>query len=673
MYCILGHGNELSNLYPFLVFYLKIIFHTKTTSLPPFKEVTRCTSTQSNFFRSTSFVDITAQKPPSFGLHQKPTSTAGNNSAMSNSTSYIIVAAFLFLFFDGSSTFPLSLSDRYLIGHRTRSPEPQEYIDPSILPFLPPAGSPACSLPVLQHDFANTYGAPPASASFSPPDACPPPWSRVVLDLSFSCAGEQYDRIAAIWINGAEVLRTSTAEPTESGIFWRVRKDVSRYSPLFRRPGGVNISMMLENLINEIYTGVYKVNVSVEFYPEYTDVKLSASEAANLGEEKEKLMPLLEDPADLIIPISRENGSNGFWFLIQNQSDSHFKSIKIPQNTYRAVLEVYISYHSNDEFWYSNPPNEYIKENNLTTERRNGSFREVFATIDGRFAGTAFPFPVIFTGGINPLFWSPVVAIRAFDLPSYNLDLTPFLELLLDWKHHDIGLGVTGGISYWLIDANLHLWLDPDSQTVSAKLVRYEAPPLSIARTNKFLRFNGTFKIDAERKVHFSGWVNSSMGNLTTEVNQKLKIKSSIEFLNDGNYKEVHLKTKAKTDVKIKKSQMVILSRVSHKFKYPLILITETLPGINKTYTSTTNFTHTLYEEASAFKLAKLVASKIFEDRQQASGWMEVKDHSVQSGSAGTQQTYQYNDNNRCYNRKVTARDGELLDDTTNSICSLAM
>ncbi|PKU73016.1 peptide-N4-(N-acetyl-beta-glucosaminyl)asparagine amidase A [Dendrobium catenatum] len=594
---------------------------------------------------------------------------------MCNSTALSLLL--LALLWASSSSF--SIPDRFLLPTLTPSTEPQEYFDPTLPPFLPPTEVPACSIPVLQHDFANTYGLPPATGVFSPPAACPPPWSRIVLDLSVSSVGDQYDRIAAVWIEGVEILRTSTAEPTESGVFWRVRKDITRYAPLLRGSGGVNVSMMLENIVNDVYTGIYKVNVSVELYPDSDDTnskKMKKRGAFDLGlpsdldEEEVKLIPLFDDPADVVIPVSRKNSSTGFWFRIQNQSEAHYSRIIIPRNTFKAVLEVYVSSHSNDEFWYWNPPDVYIKENNLTTERGNGAFREVYATIDGRFVGTVLPFPVIFTGGINPLFWSPVVAIGAFDLPSYNLDLTPFLELLLDGKEHSIGLRVTDGISLWLIDANLHLWLDTDSETVSAKLIRYEAPPLSIVRTNKFLHLNGTFKIDAERKVHFSGWVNSSVGNLTSDVNQKLKFKSSVDYQNDGNYKAVHLKTKVKTEVKIKNNQEVILQRFSQKFKNPLSILTETLPGTNNTYTMTTNLSHTLHEEAAIFMLEKMIASRILEDKQDASGWMKVQDHSVLSGSAGTKQLYNYRDNEKCYNRILKTDDGVLTDDTNNNVCA---
>lgn len=43
-----------------------------------------------------------------------------------------------------------------------------------------------------------------------------------------------------------------------------------------------------------------------------------------------------------------------------------------------------------------------------------------------------------------------------------------------------IEVGISDGISYWLIDANLHLWLDSGAATVEAKSVVYQNPGSSI-------------------------------------------------------------------------------------------------------------------------------------------------------------------------------------------------
>lgn len=610
---------------------------------------------------------------------------------MSNSSIYFssLLLSLIIISSSQTSASSPSLTDRFVfkplkqqpIISSPEQPQAQEYVDPTFPPPLLPNTSPSCSRLILNHSFANTYGLPPVTVPYSPPlppSNCSAPWGRVVLTLSVSSAGDQYDRIAAVWLAGAEILRTSTAEPTEAGVFWHVRKDVTKYHSLLQRPN--NVTMMLENLVNDEFTGIYHCNLSLEFYPEvddddaYTARRISREETKPVlllpRSKRKKQIATNDDPADLILPVSNESPETGYWFRIQNKSsDVHSRSVVIPSNTYRAVLEVYLSFHGNDEFWYSNPPNSYIEKNNLTTGRGNGAFRRVFATIDGKLVGSIVPFPVIFTGGINPLFWAPVVAIGAFNLPSYNLDITPFLGLLLDGKPHEFGLNVTDGISFWLVDANLHLWLDHKSTKVKAKLTQYLAPPLSVACSSKFSHLNGTFKIDAGIKLHFSGWVNSSFGNLTTDINQKVKIKHLMLILKDGNYKEVHMKAKLKMGVRITKGQGVLLSQTAHKYKYPLMIMSSITPGENNTYGMNTSLSHTYHEEVLSLYGDTVLSAKILSDTQDADGWMLVRDHSVLSGSAGTQQKYQYTGTAGCYTREVSAKDGKILKDSKTTAC----
>jgi len=89
----------------------------------------------------------------------------------------------------------------------------------------------------------------------------------------------------------------------------------------------------------------------------------------------------------------------------------------------------------------------------------HGAFREVRVLVDGQLAGVAFPFATLFTGVCPsfprstvpliysigawiPTIWRPVVAINAYDLPTYNIDLTPFVPLLTDGNNHTITLDV---------------------------------------------------------------------------------------------------------------------------------------------------------------------------------------------------------------------------------------
>ncbi|XP_058110381.1 peptide-N4-(N-acetyl-beta-glucosaminyl)asparagine amidase A [Magnolia sinica] len=751
-----------------------------------------------------------------------------------------------------------------------RESTPTEYLGLS-LPVPRDHQTPSCSVILLQHNFSNTIGSPPVNVSYSPPSDCPPPWSSVAIQLTASCSGEQYDRIAGVWFDGVEVLRTSTAEPTEAGVFWSVRKDVSRYASVLLQPNST-VTMMLENVVNDVYTGIYHVNLTLDFYAR-SGIRVSSEEKrrylksgeklgsleeegvelgflgegdidgeSNLGflgegsaelgflrkesverdgelgflsdeglgerklgflseesgdsvmrlgvlaeensermgmlgsgsgendggegkfgflveerdggerelgflaegsadeerkleilaeknkgrlgvlskeplplikrvgklgfstreiaapvidrEESPKLQflseeePVFEDehvkmerwaasmvsykePADLVIPIS-DNGDGGSWFRIQNESDIHSKEVKIPVNSHRAILEIYVSFHGNDEFWYSNPPDSYIQENNLTTERGNGAFRQVFVTIDGLYAGSFIPFPVVFTGGINPLFWEPVVAIGAFDLPSYDLDLTPFLGVLLDGNLHSFGLGVTDSIPFWLVNANLHVWLDHGSSRVAASLFKYHAPSITISRQSDFKILNGKFKIEAEREIEFSGWVNSSAGNLTTHVTHEFKFKNKIKFKRNANFKSIKQKVKAETKVKIEAQSVLLLAQAVYYSKYPLHIETTTLPNVDNTYLSKTSFSHERNEKSSVVLPSGVSVSSLV-NSQESNGWMMVQDHSVLSGGASTNQSYRYKDAKGCYSRMVTTNNGLLLTDHTKEVCPLPL
>ncbi|KAL8167626.1 hypothetical protein V2J09_009125 [Rumex salicifolius] len=77
--------------------------------------------------------------------------------------------------------------------------------------------------------------------------------------------------------------------------------------------------------------------------------------------------------ADLILPFSRDLSLNdGLWFEVENSTDHQTKEFAIPSNVYKAVLEVYVSFHEDDETWYSNLPNDYIAANNLSGAQEMG-------------------------------------------------------------------------------------------------------------------------------------------------------------------------------------------------------------------------------------------------------------------------------------------------------------
>lgn len=434
--------------------------------------------------------------------------------------------------------------------------------------------------------------------------------------------------------------------------------------------------MMLENVVNDIYTGVYHVHASFLFYKENItpdDVRFPSiispiKNDYNLGTAD---LGLFQTPSDFIIPICAD-GKRGYWFMLESESDVHSKRVRFPNNTLQVVLEIYASFHGNDEFWYSNPPNSYIQMNNLTTGRGNGAYREVFVTIDGKFVGSEVVFPVVFTGGINPLFWEPIVAIGGFNLPSYDLDITPFLGWLLDGKYHEVRIGVDDAISYWLVNANLHIWLDHGSLNVEAESVVYDSPALTIERQEAFRLLDGSFKIKARRKSEFAGWVKSKAGNFTTIVSQEFRLTNLVRFYFNGTYKVVQQKVKARRDSRIRADSGNLVGRSLTRRQYPLTVITSTVPLPQKSkkkdediYMLVTNVSHALNE-----RRVNGDYSSILYNRQESEGWMKVSGHSVLSGNASTWQKYKYRDKFGCYSRTVLAYESKLMVDDTTFYCA---
>ncbi|KAG1339047.1 peptide-N4-(N-acetyl-beta-glucosaminyl)asparagine amidase A [Cocos nucifera] len=457
------------------------------------------------------------------------------------------------------------------------------------------------------------------------------------------------------------------------GAFWRVRKDITRYAALLRRiAGGGNggaISMMLENS-NDVLPGVFSANVSLHFYRgalSPSPRRLAAGFSAHPS-----IKGLYPEPADLILPVSNPNGyyRSGFWLRIDNETHVHSTSIAIPKNTYRAVLEIFVSYHGDDEFWYTNPlRSAYLHSpSNLSTPRANGGFRQVYATIDGRFVGGHIPFAVLYPSSINPYFWSPVAAIGAFDMPSYDLDLTPFLGFMLDGRPHDIGLAVRDAQPSWLVSANLHLWVDAWSDSVQAGLIEYIAPPVKMNRNAEWRDKDGQSEINAEGLLRFTGWVSSSKGNLTTQVTQKIKFKSQVEVQNRGSTTQIEFQIKERMMVAIQKGHQP-LGRVQLYVEAPLQVQTSMVRAAGGALFQKSRLYHQLTEMVTLSEGQAMTTSTLT-DRQDAEGSALMHGDASVWGSGSTKSSYRYKDDSTCYLRNVNTAGGVVMMDTKSASCA---
>jgi hypothetical protein len=369
-----------------------------------------------------------------------------------------------------------------------------DHDDPRIAnPNVPRPDTRACTIQIVDHGFDSFE---PARGRVDAPATCPGPWQRVVLEMDGEVAGRQYDRMGYLQIGGATVFRTSSPEPSREGIRWHVEKDLTDYAPLLSQPQP--LEMHLGNVVNETYTGIFRIKARLVFYPA-------------------DRMHAAATTADVVAPLAdvREVGTETVGQL------------SIPANAERLLLEVYATGSGGgcEEFWYdAAPPDPAIGE--YWCKAPQGPHREVQVLVDGRVAGIAAPYPHIYTGGwSNPYLWYVIPAPRAFDIRPLRFELTPFVGALNDGKTHEVRLRVAGvpeGGKGWALNPVVHVWRDAGSTATQGKLL--EATLASPSLDNKLYGDNGRHHLRTRAHGSFvaRGVLQTSHGSVETSVERRL-------------------------------------------------------------------------------------------------------------------------------------------------------
>ncbi|MGW2638472.1 peptide-N4-asparagine amidase [Streptomyces sp. NPDC001348] len=324
----------------------------------------------------------------------------------------------------------------------------------------------------------------PYRGAYTPPAGCGDRWSKVVLRLDGKVKGRQYDRLGYLRVGGVEVLRTSTPEPSPDGIEWSVEKDVTRYSAVLRSPQ--NVEMLIGNVVDDTYTGVIDVKVTLTFYAG---------------------RPSAAAP-DRVLTLTDTAGGT---------------TLTTPRNTERVVAEVYATGSGGgcEEFWYLAAPDPAP----YSCKAAGGPYREVQIRVDGQLAGIAAPFPNVWTGGwSNPFLWYVVPGPRAFDVRPIEYDLTPYAGILDDGRPHRVEVSVVGvpeGQTGWSTPVNVLVWQDAGRARLTGGLT---------LRKEGVLRNSATYTpgpdqrvdTDAGHRLTVAGYVDTSHGRVTTTVRRTL-------------------------------------------------------------------------------------------------------------------------------------------------------
>ena len=345
--------------------------------------------------------------------------------------------------------------------------------------------TPACVETVVQNQTFSSNSNQPYVGNYTSPTHCPAPWAMIVLDWNGRSPLNQLDRVGALWLGRTEIFRT--INPETSGVSWHVEKDVSEYSSTFAQERNVTALVLVPQ-------GMIVVTASLTFY-----------------ESSSLVSPL--DHSDVIIPLA--NVATIPWARIDAGQSKQF-DVALPRNVVRASMEVYATAHNCDETWYSNNlvPNAGCQGSNFRE-----AFREIRIAVDGRLIGVVWPFPYIYTGGLNPDFWESIPAVNVLNIPPYHMDLTPFIGPLDDGLPHQISFQIVNNHGYWLIDGNLMIYLDGKGQIVSGNLTQADIPSNAIEQVESF----GLAYTHVDRTNSVTGYVDTSGGRIVTSIRQTMQ------------------------------------------------------------------------------------------------------------------------------------------------------
>ena len=340
------------------------------------------------------------------------------------------------------------------------------------------------------------------------------------MNFTVAVKGRQFDRLALMYFGDTEVWRTSTAEPTAAGIHWTYIKDMSEFMYFWEAPQ--TLIFDLGNLIDSTYTGIFNTTLTATFFTSQDTV----------------------EPAGLIIPISARNGATDSPSVFTLPTDNATNTISFPRNVNRAIFSVSACGQATEEFWWSN----VLQSDIDTFEPYDGTlygyspWREVQILIDGQLAGVQWPFPVIFTGGVVPGLWRPIVGIDAFDLREHEIDITPWLPILCNGKEHTFEIKVAGIIddgkghgvisetvgASWYVTGKIFVWLDDASSitTGRAPTVLLPTPVISLSQqlTQDATGANETlsYTTNVKRELSISSLVKSQKGTSLETWTQSL-------------------------------------------------------------------------------------------------------------------------------------------------------
>ncbi|KAJ3919138.1 peptide N-acetyl-beta-D-glucosaminyl asparaginase amidase A-domain-containing protein [Lentinula edodes] len=509
-------------------------------------------------------------------------------------------------------------------------------------PPVVPVYAKRCTVEVFSHDFANSFVDGPAITQLSPPEDCGPvgSWAAITLNLTVTTNGTQFDRLGIFTFHNVEIWRTSTFEPTiGDGIVWTYIKDVTQYMPLFTESG--EFLLELDNLIETGLDGIYFTTVAATYFE---------SSAEYPPAEK----------ADIIIPISTLSNTTADDASVP---PAFSLNITVPNNTVAIYAEIFASGNGLEEDWFFNVPDEFFSNISPNITSPHDGFREVRLLIDGLVAGVAFPYITVFSGGFIPSFWRPIGSYGTAELPTYFVDVTPFVPLLTDNSPHNFTLDVVSAEekhtinSNWYVSGILQVILDTSFEPTIGNMTVHSASNYADTSITGFVEDFGQFNatVTAMRNIHIEADILSGSGQLTHVIWTQ-----DLQFLNIQTYRNNGLlATLKQTSTGNSSSTHNGVAVLSDVFSYPFSTNFDYLDETLTNWTSSIDHSYDRILLPNPLRIASTI-----NNHQTTDGFFQLGSEKIGNFGNGTNNnTFSYSDvKGNTYTRSVNAINSNFND-----------
>lgn len=138
--------------------------------------------------------------------------------------------------------------------------------------------------------------------------------------------------------------------------------------------------------------------------------------------------------------------------------------------------------------------------------------------------------------------YRPITSYGALDLPTYFIDITPFVPILTDGQPHAISLDVVSAeddhtiLQNWFLSAALQVFTDPSPKPTTGKMTLYSADPFSQTTTTGSVDSSDVnVTVSATRNLRIESTIVSGSGKVNHVVfSQNLQYKNVQNFLDDA-------------------------------------------------------------------------------------------------------------------------------------------